>query len=436
MRTQTLTKPLGPRPEAVAISSTQGGNAHWFAISGLIVSAMMAIPSIARPTLLMEPYWVDFCLVNYQDGYRRRALIGSLWRLLFPGGLNVVAINGFSLLITLALLTLLFLAIRHSLRQDDTRSRFWVFALFASAFTSIFFEVTGDMLQIAMLLLCIVMLLLAPRLRHPAARLLLGLATLSIGFLIHEASVFFLPTALPFFLSRRPRLRDMILPLVLIIPLLAVAQQWSNRQGHPTYPVLLRSGDRYLPPAAAAPSLQTELMWETNLNFGSRVSFHNFVRRIVQITLFALALALVGRQITSRETFERILFPTLVIFGISLPLWTIAHDWGRFLAYAIFLAIVSQLAWPRQAAQDAPEPPRLIRWLAGRLEKLIRIELLTAGVAALLLTSPAGWNHFIGITWMTAMQFTVVAAASLILDRFGGEQPGQAQVQQAGAPRE
>jgi hypothetical protein len=99
---------------------------------------------------------------------------------------------------------------RLSLREPTLRSSLFLFALSASAVTAVFAEVLGDTLQIAFLFFVFTMLL-ARRLQSPSLQRLLALGALTLGFFIHEASIFFLAPALPFFLKERPKLREFAL---------------------------------------------------------------------------------------------------------------------------------------------------------------------------------------------------------------------------------
>jgi hypothetical protein len=193
-------------------SGTKPLSPYWIATAGALAGCFRNVHNnYATGTLWVDPYWISFYLTNFKDGYRRRALIGSLCRFLFPAGMNVVLINAVAVLVLLLCMAWFIRSVgRLSLREPTLRSSLFLFALSASAVTAVFAEVLGDTLQIAFLFFVFTMLL-ARRLQSPSLQRLLALGALTLGFFIHEASIFFLAPALPFFLKERPKLREFAL---------------------------------------------------------------------------------------------------------------------------------------------------------------------------------------------------------------------------------
>ena len=117
---------------------------------------------------------------------------------------------------------------------------------------------------------------------------------------------------------------------------------------------------------------------------------------------------------------QRTLFALACIVPISLPLWCIAFDWGRFLSYALFLALVSSALWQSDLAADEPAAPAPIIRLTARLEALSQMELLQLGTVFVLLTGPESpATHIEGVSLQDGLSFCFLAAAALLAYRSG-----------------
>jgi len=374
----------------------------------------------AAGTLFVDPYWVEFYLSNYPDGFRRRALVGTLCRMLFPGGVPVMAINVFAAAVLLAAFVLLIRALcRLSVDAPSPRARLFLFALCASTLTAVFYETLGDLLQLTLVLFCCVMLLAARYLGKDWLKICAGLSIVALGYFIHEASVFLLAPALPFFVKQRPRLRDFVLPLCLVAALAGLSVHWSGRVPHPTYFATLEhtlSQQRTLAATtAAAPALHWELAAEYRLYFATPAARVYFAERFPQTLALGFAYLAALALCLERRRLQRTLFALCVIVLVSLPLWCIAIDWGRFLTYALLLAVVSSARWPGSDEADAPS---LIRRLSDRLASLAQHELLQLGALFVLFTGPESFaSHIEGIDLQTTWGFWAIAAAALVVGR-------------------
>jgi hypothetical protein len=355
-------------------------------------------------TLLVDPFWVGFFVDTFRDGFRRRALVGSLCRLAFPAGLPIGVINGLALLILLACLAVWVRALcRVSL---ETGGGVYVFALSASALLAAFAEVTGDLLQVALLVFCVLTLAQVRGLPEPA-RVLAGLAAMVAGFFVHEASVFLLAAALPFFVKERPRVRDFVLPVALAAGLLALSLHWSQLYPQATYRALLTHGRVMMADAASTPAFRWELRFEYQVNYSSGAAFASFAGRCVRTALLGLAGLLALARCMEGRGYARAVYALACILGVSAPLWGIAHDWGRFLAYSFFLAVVSGAVW--QGAEGAA--PRPFAALAEWLRTLAGEPLLAMGAVFVLVGSlSSGSSHIEGLNVPTAVGFCVIAA--------------------------
>ena len=139
-----------PVPLAVPPNSNRSWRLPSIAVAawaGVIVSILHNVVSKYRfGTLLIDPYWIGFYVTSYGDHYRRRALIGTLCRLVAPHGISVLAINIVAIVVLCSLIFLLIKAWQH-LEVDNTfRGRLFTFAFFAAPFIGLLWEVLGDTL--------------------------------------------------------------------------------------------------------------------------------------------------------------------------------------------------------------------------------------------------------------------------------------------------
>jgi hypothetical protein len=407
---------------------------YWAAAAGAALNALRSLrANPADGTLFTDPYWVGFYLSSYQDGFRRRALVGTLCRHLFPAGVPILAINASAFLILGAVFFLLLRSLCRLATQTETqppthpsepRSALWLFALSASILTAVFYETLGDLLQVTLVLFSAAMLL-AQRcgLRH-RLRLLIGMAAIAVCFFIHEASIFLLAPALPFFLKRRPRWRDFLLPASALAALLALSVYWSATNPHPTNYALLLHHRVLAATIYTTPSLRDELRTEYRIYFSSSSAIVYFLWRLPRIlaivfaTLLGLVLCLPSRAV------QRTLYPLACILLASIPLWVIATDWGRFFTCALVLAVVATARWQTQpsaalATQDDPSAvPSPVLRLAAWLHSLARIELLQFGALFLLFTAPDGLDaHIEGAGLPATQAFCLVAAIAWLSHR-------------------
>ena len=105
---------------------------------------------------------------------RRRALIGTICRLIAPHGISVLAINVVAILSLLSLIYLLIKAWQHLEIEKTFRGRLFTFAFFAAPFIGLLWEVLGDTLQIAFLLFLAVIILAHHRIKNQAVLVAVG----------------------------------------------------------------------------------------------------------------------------------------------------------------------------------------------------------------------------------------------------------------------
>jgi len=326
-------------------------------------------------TIVMHPYYVGFYLASYQDGFRRRALAGTIARLLSPHGLNVLWLNLFALVVLSAILTIGVSAFVKLGSKSTRLSRIFAFAFCAGPVIAVLVEIIGDTLQLAFLGLIAVVFLCARSIESRPLRLVLGLGSLVLGFFIHEASIFFIAPCVPFLMYRWPRARHFVLPGLVALGCFLLAMHWSNLTPHRTYPVILFHFNGPLSEDVATPGFRALLHLEHDLYFGNRRAEASFVMKcakllaVVFVSLVALANCL------SLQTLKRVLFTLACMAPFFLPLWCVAHDWGRFFAYSLYLAMVIT-AFMRHEDESEPEMKlaRIIQRFCLWLEAVASLE--------------------------------------------------------------
>jgi hypothetical protein len=388
-------------------------------MAGLLVALFHYFSSYARQgTLFVGAYWAGFYAVTYQDGFRRRALLGTICRLISPSGVSVLAIN---MMAFATLAALLLLVARSYLKLEPNSSTHFMlfsFALFASPTVGISIDVLGDTLQIALLLFCVGMFILTRYTQKRSLPLLGGLALIALAFFIHEASVFFLAPALPFFLSPTPRLRSFILPSLLLAGMLVLSGKWSHLNPTPSYPILSFPHERPLVGLVSTPDFKTLLAIEQHKYLSSPKSASVLLAKLSRpfalgfVTLSALAISL------GRSTFDRMLFVFAVIFLYCVPLWVVAHDWGRFVCYCFFLAVIATaFSLHRFPGEDHISVPVWVSSRATNLRTLSDNALIQAGVLFALLDKPEFDMQTKGLGSRDVVALGVIVTIALVAAR-------------------
>lgn len=335
-------------------------------------------------TILIHPYYVGFYLASYQDGFRRRALVGSVLRLFFPRELNVVWLNVAALAVLCLLVTAALAAFLRLCGRVSPGGRALAFALCASPIIAVLVEIVGDTLQIAFLCFIAIVAVCGAYVKSPAARLLAGLLGLVLGFFIHEASIFFLAPCVPFLVRPWPRVREFIVPGLVAAGCFLLAMHWSNLAPHLTYEVKLFHFAGPLAEEPATPGFKALLHLEHDLYFSSRGAEVSFGMKCIKtVTLVFATLAALANCLSTRH-FKRAVYMLCLMALFSLPLYCIAHDWGRFFAYSTVLALmVTAFAGDEGGATGGDR----LESVAERFRAMAELEHMQLAVIFLLLTT-------------------------------------------------
>jgi hypothetical protein len=387
---------------------------YWIGAAGIACTALNNLRTIFfKDTLFLQLYWFGFYVTSYADGFRRRALVGSVLRLLFPRGLSAYVINGIAMFCLLAcLLVLLRALVRLCSDTSSLRSRLFLFALAASTLTGVFSEVIGDMAQVAFTLFFAVNLLIGRRLRSEPLRLGLALATVAVCFFIHESTICYLLPALPFLLKPWPRPRDFVLPCVAYAVLLALTPHFSTMTAHPTYPAILADHRTLLQNPWAMVTMGYSMEAQRHIFLESK---SYLATCLAGLSLLSLCCFLAFSRCFDRRNLERVLLAFTVIFLLSLPIFIVAQDWGRFLVYVFLMTLVCCGVWSRDVSALPSEAPRLVSRLADGLLAVSSPDLVQLGVAFVLLNSANPWmTHFYGLDALATKNLYLIAGIALL----------------------
>lgn len=285
----------------------------------------------------IDPYWANFWLISFSDGYERRALLGHIVGLASGGVLDYRILNAMAFTLAVLVPTLIFS--KYFARY--TRFEYWhlVFLIFlVGPSTTIFIEAAGDPLHIVFLL-CITYFFAADKL-SAIPSIVLGAVFSATVVLIHEASLFLFVPAI--YLIHCFTHQRKISPLFLVITLIVIGCSYAvilNNQPlvESRVGLLLKDKSIYHAPKDALPSYLILLKREMQAYFGSLYDFLIMIRKTIGVFAFPIAgVVLLTRFFKDRNLIGCFLF----IFLFSSPLFVIAHDWGRFLIYDFLMAML------------------------------------------------------------------------------------------------
>ena len=381
------------------------------AVRGVLVAAPL------QNRNLLGAYWIGFYSLSYGAGDRRRALVGSVFHALRPDGLSLSALNLFALMV-LALLFAVALRAFWSLPSTTPwQSRVFQLAILGGVLASIQWEVIGDLLQVDLVLFFLTALALRRWVRRGAVRLIVGLVLLVPLAMIHEAAIFLFMPFLPYLVKRRPSVRDYLIPVLAAMLLFGGSLLWSKAAPGPSEgqtrvssPADATAADQEPTAAVQTPSFSAVMHAEIEHDFGNIRLFVSFGSRCLRILfLFVASLCAFAVLLPANVTLR---FVQLVQRGtlLSLPLWFIAHDWGRFLSYVFTLSLFfAVLFW----TEEPDAPLHAPGFLAARLQQAIRVPSVQIAAFAVLLLGPGHEARVSGMDFdgfLSALPFVGIAA--------------------------
>jgi hypothetical protein len=278
----------------------------------------------------INEYWAQFWLTSFDDGYSRRGLLGQLIGIEIP----YQYINILSFLS--AALILGFLIVWYFRQYLKER---WVIPcamLMSGPSATLLFEVLADPLQICFIVLLPFLLLQKYRL----IALLYGFIASATMIAIHEASIFiFIPAIFLIYQSssdRQLKIKYVIFYVSIIALLYAVALNIQKVDTH-SMSILAKDGSVFTLYQSSLPSFGALLREELLFYFGSVKGVIYFFLKIFRVTFWPILFLFVAFVFLNDRKSLKIF---IVLLLISSPLYVIAHDWGRFAIYTLFLSLI------------------------------------------------------------------------------------------------
>lgn len=387
-----------------------------------LLTAHMQVFNLRGPDSYSALHWTR----DYSHGFARRALLGQTLHWLHLDNTNYLLI----LVISWAISLLLFLLIVQSVHRltqglcQHERTAFAIALLLCPLTAGIVIGCTGDPLE----LILVFYLLLLRYVIEPARQPILTAATFVLfgiaASLIHEASLFFIAPALAvaaFILFRTATARAALVGYILgAVPVIAAIVLTNNQVVSHDYVAQLHYGSRiFQEPGSQGFESFSTLFHEENVDrFGRGLRGYlamglNTIGTTLLPAFFALQIItfLFPRESTSSDTRKRVLLAFLLPIPLAAPLFVIAHDWGRFLAYAFILTLAALAAW-RPTRSIPPSERRL---------PILGLDLLLAGLTTTSLIHGYGVRGLESNHRILLCSLPILAAATYLLHRLNAQ---------------
>lgn len=317
----------------------------------------------------LDAYWAEFWTMSYADGFVRRAFLGTALRGVFGNEVSALVVNAIAFTVIAALV----LTIASRIWQIGQEFRGFILAAFlVGPTTMVFLETAGDPLHI-----CFLLMLLIALFRGPVPRTFV-LVALPLT-LLHEASLFLFFPALLLIAYQGCTRRT--------VPYEIIALTWLSAVGFTVF-----SSQSPLPPSMFILGREETLIFfrpEILPDFAQLLAIEIekysgpsgaalFVRNLVGAVIWPLIFAVI-LSVTARRP------QILVLFGFFLlcaaPLYVIAHDWGRFVVYALFAAIlVATSRIELGVLNNWPFSPDRLAQVVTTVGAYVRVELIVVGL--------------------------------------------------------
>lgn len=308
-----------------------------------------------RAAQCIDGYWLDHWLIGYDSGFNRRGLLGWMHKLLVGETLNIQALHIFAYF----LIALIFFIVYVSLRAavSTATSKKLIAVMFALPILSVFFETLGDPMHLCIGIYgasCIAI----SRIRIRWVNAFIAVLTVVLTSLIHEASLFLIAPAYVLIATsanhRGPQIRPAFVAIfmiyfasLLIYLLLMLKGSFGGGEELATGAVKAYNaitGATYTYSGSQSATFVDLLKGEYNLYYSSFQSIIKFVLKplgsgLVPISFLLLVCSLYKAKESAMTLWKAWLFVSLS----SLPLYVIAHDWGRFAIYNLIISFIATL---------------------------------------------------------------------------------------------
>jgi hypothetical protein len=348
--------------------------------------------------------------MSYDHGVSRRAFLGEVLKLLHIDNGNYLIITALSWTITALIFWFLAKALTRVLAPLDglTGSVLFAAILLSPLTTGILVATTGDPIQVPFLGFLVLSHLCIER---SGNRTLTALAFVLLGVLavlVHEASIFFIGPVLVlevFYLRPAGRVREAFAGFLAgaLPTLLLIAHATAHHSITAVAPMHLGATQMVANTHIEFGTFASLLAEENAAHFhagalGYVLTFRNAVGALILPVLFALILQRAMPATATDFRRHRYVIAVLLPVLLSIPLWLIGHDWGRFTSYLFMLSIVALASDPKPAT-STPRP--------ALPYSLLGLLLFLAGV-----TSTRELPHYI-VKGLGDDSFTMLAAVTL-----------------------
>ena len=377
-----------------------------------------------------DTYWALHWTRDYSHGFVRRALLGQMLHWVHLDNTNYLVILVLSWAISLLLLILIVQSVRRLSAGlcPYERISFAVALLLCPLMGGIVIGSTGDPLQLILAIYLLLLRFVIEPARQPVATgavfVLFGVA----ASLIHEASLFFIAPALvvaAFVLFRNRTARAALIGYLLGATPVIVAIVLTNSQlisQDYVFQLHFHSTIVSTPGSQGFESFSVLFHEENADRFGRGLRGYlamgtNAVGDSLLPVFFASLIFTVffSPKDSTPATRRRVLFTFLLPFLLSTPLYVIAHDWGRFLAYAFIPAVAGLAGW---------RIPHTIKPDEGR-QAVFGLGLLLSGITTTSLLQGYGVRGLEANHRVLVCSILVLAAAAYLLRRVSTENLGK-----------
>jgi len=318
----------------------------------------------------VDEYWAQFWVISYTDGYERRALLGQTIKYFFESKINYATLNYLATFNALAIL----LFIYFSYFNNFTKSKYWILPLLiilSGPTTTVLFEVLGDPLHISFLIVLLYSMVAYSS--RKTFSLISGLISSVLVVLIHEASILlFLPSIYLIYCITQDTRFDfwkVLFAIVLLSTCFSLAFNNQLATQH-TLGIISRDGSTIYPRNDALLSFTSLLKHEFYSYFGSINDFAIFLIKIIRVSLWPIGAILILINILGDKELLKIF---LVLLIASLPLYIVAHDWGRFEIYTLLISIYISGLWSTKENRDTLKLNRQIDRVTNLLNNNLRV---------------------------------------------------------------
>lgn len=340
-----------------------------------------------EPTLFIHRYFYDHWLLTYGSGFIRRGLLGSLMDLLGGWQHNLILINLLAFSAAASIIGLLIRQLMALFPPRNNLSIIFISAVIFSPLVSNFFRCMGDPLQLSLLLAFLSVHLMEKRSLPVFYQAILFAAAVVLSILIHEAALFIIGPFIFFILWRSPgemaaqgkvaaiKWAALACYALLLSATVLLIQPHGKLEGAPrerllghmyAHNIITRTQyvtGRENPFPVVLKSINDEVKGHNR--FSDKIHREHLIVVILRVaaiplficTMFYLMCAY-QRSALYAELWRNFVYCFLSSLALSLPLYFVAHDWGRFslytLAASLYLSCKRHIPSLAAAAGSAP----------------------------------------------------------------------------------